>query len=121
MAQSPQLSATMVEKGRARPAEPSEAVGQARAPAAPVEVTLTAAPSVAAPAPTLTLADPPLEPAPLKAEATKQMSFRASTFLQAEMRDMIYATGRTQQDIMTEFLTEGFYRWRVERKARQAG
>lgn len=77
---------------------------------------MTVEPVPALAAVTVPVIDPPLRPAPPRAEATRQLSFRASVFLQGEMRDMMYETGRSQQEIMTEFMTEGFRRWRASRR-----
>jgi hypothetical protein len=113
VAQQPQLSSTLIQKGKATPADPADAVA-AEPRAAPAQ-----APEASAGTEDLA-DDPPLRAAPVRDELRRIVSFRAPVQLDRELEGMMFETGRTKQEILTEMLAEGIRRWKIERR-RAAG
>lgn len=131
MAQQPQLSSSLVQKGRAVPADPVDALGveaHERGPIAPA-MTRTSEPELGQGGmPTMTVAErpslgadePPLQPAPVDDVLRRLISFRTPVQLDQDLRAMVFETGRTKQDLLTDFLAEGIRKWKAARR-RAAG
>ena len=131
MAQQPQLSSSLVQKGRAVPADPVDAVAAEppeREPVAPAMARASApergwggAPNTnVAERPSLGADEPPLQPAPVDDVLRRLISFRTPVQLDQDLRAMVFETGRTKQDLLTDFLAEGIRKWKAARR-RAAG
>jgi hypothetical protein len=131
VAQQPQLSSSLVQKGRAAPADPVDALGTEPPEHGTIAPELTRA-SVPEGGldrvPTMTIAErpslgadePPLQPAPVDDVLRRLVSFRTPVQLDQDLRAMVFETGRTKQDLLTDFLAEGIKKWKVARR-RAAG
>jgi hypothetical protein len=53
----------------------------------------------------------------MKGEVRRQISFRATVEIDLAMRSMMFETGRSQQEILEEFVGEGLRKWRESRRA----
>jgi hypothetical protein len=127
VAQQPQLSSSLVQKGRAAPADPVDALGTERpehGPTAP-ELTRASEPErglgrtptmIVAELPSLGADEPPLQPAPVDDVLRRLISFRTPVQLDQDLRAMVFETGRTKQDLLTDFLAEGIRKWKVARR-----
>jgi hypothetical protein len=129
VAQQPQLSSSLVQKGRAAPADPVDALGPELLERGTIAPAITRAsepergqggmPTVAE-RPSLGTDEPPLQPAPVDDVLRRLISFRTPVQLDQDLRAMVFETGRTKQDLLTDFLAEGIRKWRVARR-RAAG
>jgi hypothetical protein len=113
VAQLPQLSSSLVQKGRAVPADPTDAI--APEPPPPPPAAPTQEPEAVVRTDDLT-DDPPLRAPPVRDELRRIVSFRAPIQLDRDLEGMMFETGRTKQELLTEFLAEGIRRWKTERR-----
>jgi hypothetical protein len=117
------LGAGLIRKGQARGQSPAEA-----AVAEPSE-SVSAAPASPVPAPSTVVAASPsvmveAEPPPLRAQPPEDVpkrftSFRLPVSVDEQLRDMIYETRRSKQDLLLEFVNAGLQRWHQERLKRR--
>jgi hypothetical protein len=70
--------------------------------------------------PSLGADEPPLQPAPVDDVLRRLISFRTPVQLDQDLRAMVFETGRTKQDLLTDFLAEGIRKWKAARR-RAAG
>jgi hypothetical protein len=120
MAQQPQLSPALigVGKGSAVPGDPARVVQPREVEAGEMAVPATPAIDAPPPMPEHQAADEgPImfRAPPIATEVKRQVSARVPASLDRELRGMVFETGRTQQEIITEFLIEGLKRWRKSR------
>jgi hypothetical protein len=119
VAQQPQLSSSLVQKGRAAPADPLDALGNElpeRGPIPPEPQRGRGGPPVLADRPSLGADEPPLQAAPVDDVLRRLISFRTPVQLDQDLRAMVFETGRTKQDLLTDFLAEGIRKWKVARR-----
>jgi hypothetical protein len=112
------LGAGLIRKGQARGQSPTEAAYTEPARTDPTP--LASLPSVPAPPvvtpPAVTTADlPPLRAQPPEDVPKRFTSFRLPVSIDEQLRDMIYETRRSKQDLLLEFVTAGLQRWHQER------
>jgi hypothetical protein len=126
VAQQPQLSSSLIQKGRAAPADPVDALGAEppeRGPIAPAVARASEPERGQGGMPTMTSLgadEPPLQPAPVDDVLRRLISFRTPVQLDQDLRAMVFETGRTKQDLLTDFLAEGIRKWKAARR-RTAG
>jgi hypothetical protein len=121
VAHQPQLSSALVRKGLATPADPSDAVAVEPPALEPAEVTPAPEPGDEPPMtvavrPSLGADEPPLRPAPVSDELRRLISFRTPVQLDQDLRAMVFETGRSKQDLLTDFLAEGIKKWKAARR-----
>jgi hypothetical protein len=128
------LDAGLIRKGEARGFHPATATPERPPEQAPIGSLppMQAAPAVYAPPaplarqatssrprvgePPIEDTEPPLRAAPPADVPLRFTSFRLPVELDEALRDMMYETRRSKQDLLTGFVQDGVNRWRQQRR-----
>jgi len=96
------------------PTQPARAMHEPSAPP-PRQVSRPSRPRVVEP-PIDDADEPPLRAAPPADVPLRFTSFRLPVELDEALRDMMYETRRSKQDLLTTFVRDGVNRWRQQRR-----